>query len=188
MVNKSCICWSEKLWYYRGARYHNKNDFHPTFTLRRPAIVWATAQRQAFNQWQSVMDQMPHTNLPFLRHSLLLSSSFQINISLKWDMFGSPWIIRLQVRQATVNANVRRLLLLSDLNSLPPWMGYNAKTCWRNELTWLQDSCPFQISGGTRRHTLPPSVARVAVSAAHRPHPARKPSTPTTKQNRLKEL
>jgi hypothetical protein len=25
MVNKLCICWSEKLWYYRDARCYNKN-------------------------------------------------------------------------------------------------------------------------------------------------------------------
>jgi hypothetical protein len=25
MVNKLCICWSEKLWYYRNARCYNKN-------------------------------------------------------------------------------------------------------------------------------------------------------------------
>jgi hypothetical protein len=24
MVNKLCICWSDKLWYYRDARYYNK--------------------------------------------------------------------------------------------------------------------------------------------------------------------
>ena len=98
------------------------------------------------------MNQVPHTNLQSIRHSLLSSSSFKINISLKRDTLRSPWIICLQVRQTTGNASVRKLLLPSDLNILLPWICRNSKTCCRNELPWLQDSCPFQISGGTRRH------------------------------------
>ena len=153
------------------------SPLQPTFTLRRPAIGSVPAQRQGFYQCQSVMNQVPHTNLPSPRHSLLFFSSFQMSISLKRNTSGSPWIICLQVGQTTVNASVRRLLLLSDMNSLLPSMCWNSKTCWRNELTWLQDSCPFQISGGTLRHTLSPSLAPVAVSTAY------PPPTPTLRAN-----
>ena len=66
------------------------SPLQPTFTLRRPAIGSVPAQRQGFYQCQSVMNQVPHTNLPSPRHSLLFFSSFQMSISLKRNTSGSP--------------------------------------------------------------------------------------------------
>ena len=78
----------------------------------------------------------------------------------------------LQVRQTTENASVRRLLVLSYMSSRPTWMCCNSKTCWRNELTWLLVPCPFQISGGTRRQTLLPTLLLLSlVSTAYPTNP-----------------
>ena len=99
---------------------------------------------------------MNHTNLPSLRHSHPLFSFIIANqyfCQMRHVKQSVNYL--LQVRQAAESASIRRLLLLSDRSSRLPWMCCSSKTCWRIELASLLDSCPFQISGGTRRDTPP---------------------------------
>jgi hypothetical protein len=47
MVNKLCICWSEKLWYYRNARCYNKSPLS-LLSSKSPSCPWSW-----WSCWQS---------------------------------------------------------------------------------------------------------------------------------------